>query len=436
MNLFVFIRLFLSLILLIPIYTHAEDINLDDLSLNSAEQLFKANNRELLAARRAVEASQADTITAGQKPNPSLNIGVSSFNLNRNQGNRNPNGSNGITDQTLNTSIQVSQLYERGNKRELRQASAEKALKASQYDYKDTTRQQELALKSAYYDLLLAQDSENIQRTNVELYEKTLKASELRLSAGDIASSDVARIRVDALRAKNDLRQAVASHQNAQTNLAYMIGKEKESDSIKATDPWPDIHNVPSSLSEPIDDSRLDSRADVLAAEARMQQADQNRKLAESLKSRDVVVGLGYQHFPGQEPGAGEHTIGASVSIPLFTNYEYQGEIARSEVDYTTALESREQARAAALGEIERARADLNASIEKVQRFDEQMLAEAQKAADAAEFAYQHGAMGVTDLLDSRRILRALQLDAVSVRADYAKSLAAWQAAIVSEENK
>jgi cobalt-zinc-cadmium efflux system outer membrane protein len=119
----------------------------------------------------------------------------------------------------------------------------------------------------------------------------------------------------------------------------------------------------------------------------------------------------------------------------LFTNYQYQGEIARAEVDYTTALEAREQARATAIGEITRARADLEASIEKVRRFDQQMLAEAKKAAEAAEFAYQHGAMGVTDLLDARRIQRALELDAASVRADYAKSLAAWQAATNPEEN-
>ncbi len=124
------------------------------------------------------------------------------------------------------------------------------------------------------------------------------------------------------------------------------------------------------------------------------------------------------------------------MSIPLFTNYQYQGEIARSEVEYSAALEAKEQAQAAAMGEVARAKADLDAAIEKVHRFDEQMLSEAQKAADAAEFAYQHGAMGVTDLLDSRRILRALQLEAVSVRADYAKSLAAWQAATNASDSQ
>jgi cobalt-zinc-cadmium efflux system outer membrane protein len=412
--------------------TSSSQPNLSGLSLIDTEQLFKQNNRELLAAQRAVEASQTNTLSAGQKPNPVLSFGVSSIDLNRNRGNVNANKSTGILNDTYNSSVQISQLFERGDKRNLRIASAETAVKAAKFDFKDTLRQQQLALKSAYYDLLLAQDSVLIQQTNVELYEKTLQAADVRLKAGDIAPSDVTRIRIDALRAKNDLRQAIANQQKSQANLAYFIGREQVANTIVLSDAWPAL---PESTLLALDEKSLTQRPDVLAAETRTQQAIQNRRLAEALKTRDINVGVGYQHFPGQEPGTGENTIGATVSIPLFTNYQYQGEIARAENDYTRALEAKEQTSAAALGEIERAKADLDAAVDKVRRFDTQMLAEAQKAADAAEFAYQHGATGVTDLLDARRILRALQLDAVSVRADYAKSLAAWQAANTHIEN-
>lgn len=418
-----------------PIFA-ADDIALDHLSLGDAEKLFVSNNRELLAAKRAVEGSQADTLSAAQKPNPTLSFNASNFNLNRKAGNTNPEGGGGgITNQTISSVVAISQLFERGDKREIRMAVAKNILKAAQYNFKDAIRQQNLMLKVAYYDLLLAQESEQVQLTNTALYDKTLEAAELRLKAGDIASSDVARIRVDALRAKNDLRQAQANHQKAQANLAYIIGKEQEANSIVATDTWPSLDSADASRQAAIDPDQLNDRADIKAAGALAQAADENRHLAEALKTRDVTIGLQYQRFPGQGPGVGENTVGAAISIPLFTNYQYQGEIARAEVDYTTAVEAREQARAIAIGEITRARADLEASIEKVRRFDQQMLAEARKAAEAAEFAYQHGAMGVTDLLDARRILRALELDAASVRADYAKSLAAWQAATNPEEN-
>lgn len=425
----------------VSVYTNmalAEEPQLDHLSYSAASTLFSNNSRELLLAKRMLESAQAGAVIAAQKPNPVLSIGVSNFNLNRNQGNTNPNGGNGLVDKTLNSSVQINQLLERGNKRELRMAAAEDAIKASNYDLKDTRRQQTLSLAYAYYDLLLAQESEQIQMSNVALYESTLKAAELRLKAGDIANSDVARIRVDALRVKNDLRQAIANHQKAQANIAYLLGKENEASTIVATDQWPTMDaalSAAANIGEANLANKISQRPDILAAEARTQQAEENRRFANSLKTRDLNLGVQYQHFPGQGPAVGDNTIGAFVSIPLFTNYQYQGEVARSEVEFAAALEAKEQARATAIGEISRSRADLNAAIDKVQRFEQQMLGEAQKASDAAEFAYQHGAIGVTDLLDSRRVLRALQLESAAAHADYAKAYSAWQAATDNEEN-
>ena len=430
------LRLLACVIGLISFFSNsvfAQDYNLGQLSLNSAENLFRINSHELLIAKHMIEGAQADAVTADQSPNPVLSLGLSNFNLNRNQGNTNSNGSNSLADQTLDFTVQINQQFERGGKRALRLASAESGIKASQYDFKDTLRQQKLALANAYYDLMLAQESEKVQATNVDLFEKTLQAAELRLKLGDIAFSDVARIRVDMLRGKNDLRQSTANHQKAQSNLAYLMGREKEAGNIVASDSWPSIivsqDNVDVANTDSLSlDNKLDQRADILAAEARIQQAEQNRRSANALKTRDVGIGLEYQRFPGQEPGVGNNTLGVLLTIPLFTSYQYQGEIARAEVNFNSALEAKEQARATAISDMSRAHADLSASLEKVRRFDEQMLTEAQKSANATEFAYLHGAIGVTDLLDSRRVLRALQLDAVSAHADYAKSLAAWQA--------
>lgn len=404
----------------------ADPIALNQLSLQQAEQLFAGGNRELLAAKRAVEDAEADTLIAGQRPNPVLSLGLSSVNVNRGQGNMNQNGSNGLWDKTYNSALQVSQLYERGNKRELRTAVAESAVKASGFDLKETYRQQALTMATAYYDLKLAQETLLIQQANVGAYDKTLQAAQLRLKAGDVASADVARIRVDALRASNDLRQAEATLQKAQAMLAYLLGKDQDAARLYVTDPWPSLLADPSSDTE---NSWLPQRSDVQAADARMEQAQRARKLAESLKTRDLTWSLAYQHFPGQEPGSAPDTVGAAVSIPLFTNYQYEGEAARAEVGYTSAMEAKEQVRAAAVAEMRRAKADLQAAVDKNRRFDQSILSEAQKASDAAEFAYQHGAMSVMDLLDARRILRTLQLEAVCVKADYAKSLSAWLAA-------
>ena len=407
---------------------------LNTLSLKQTIQLFELNNRELLSAKRNVEGALADTTIAGQNPNPVASVGISSLNLNLNQGNNNAQhgSSNSLSNKTVMSVLQLSQLFERGNKRDLRLVSANEAFKASQFDYKDTVRQQQLVLLTAYYDLLLAQEAEKIQGLNVDLYGKSLSSAEFRLKAGDVSASDVARIKVDTLRSQNDLRQALANKQKAQATLAYLIGKENNANEINVAETWPSIDAV--NHLNPLNLVNIDNRPDVLAADLRTKQADDLRKLANSLKTRDVTVSLAYQHFPGQEPGVGVNTIGATLSFPLFTNYQYQGEIGRAEVNYNLAQDLKEQTKAFATGELTKAKADLNSAIDRVQRFDEQTLGQAQKVADAAEFAYKNGAIDVTDLLDARRTLRATQLDAAISHADFAKSLAAWHAATQIEK--
>jgi len=426
-----FVKLMVLTTIFFNINSFADEIPLDHLSLQQSVSVFEASNKELLLAKRNIEGAEADKLTAAQAPNPEVSLGLSNLNLNFSQGNKNSQRSNSLFDKTLQSTVQISQLLERGNKRDLRTSVADDAYKASQFDFKDTFRQQELALENAYYDLVLAQESEKIQSSNVDLYEKSLNAASLRLKAGDIAASDVARIKVDFLRAQNDLRQSVANRQKAQATLAYIIGQEKNVQSIVATDTWPQIE---ASATTQSNESNTEDRADVLAAKARSQQAGELRNLAQSLKARDVTVALAYQHFPGQEPAVGVNTIGATVSFPLFTNYQYQGEIARAETNYYIAQDLKEQIQAQAIRDLSKAKADLNAALDKVNRFDGQMLDEGKKAADAAEFAYTHGAVDVTYLLDSRRTLHAIELDAAASHADFAKSLAAWHATIKNEK--
>jgi cobalt-zinc-cadmium efflux system outer membrane protein len=319
-------------------------------------------------------------------------------------------------------------LFERGNKRELRMAAADENIRASRGEYADIQRQQTVALYSAYYELTAAQEKQRISTETAALFQKTIDAVERRLQAGDIARSEVARIRVDALRAQNDARLALAERQKAQTLLGYMIGAEREAARITAVDGWPEINAIPQDFDL---DQALAGRADVQAAQARVAAADRNRELARASRTRDVTGSAQFQHFPGD---FSNNTFGLGVSIPLFTNYYFEGEIRRSEVELQSARDSLERVRALALGEIAKSRADLDAAAERVLRFRGTLNEEAQRAADGAEFAYSKGALGVLDLLDARRQLYATRLDASNTLADYAKSLAAWRAAIAAAE--
>lgn len=392
------------------------------LSLADAEALWAANSREVKVARVAVEGAEADAISAGQRPNPDFSVQVGSLS-------RNPGvGAGALRDKQMDTQIGLSQRIERGDKREHRMRGAQSRVDAIRQDLADALRGQRLALRQAYYDLKLAQEKSCILEESAALYRKSAEAARLRLRAGDIAAAEASRTQVEALRAENEARQAANDLARAQLNLAYLIGQVAEAGAIRAADDWPAVADRPAGSE--ID---IDRRPDVQAALKRLQAAEAARDLARALKTRDVTVGLSFDHNPTGSTYA-PNSYGIGVSVPLFVNYAYEGEIRRAEADLQTAREQFEQARALAQADAARARGDLEAAAQRSRRYEQDLLAEAERAARAAEFAYKNGALALMDLLDARRTYKATQIDAATARADYAKSMAAWRAARMAEE--
>lgn len=406
----------LCLIAVCPVLADAAP-ETNTLTLTEAQQLWREHNRELKLARGAVVAAEADVTSAGAVPNPQLSINTASIPAQN-------YGSGGWRNKRIDNVFRLEQLIERGNKRELRQQTAESLLEASRHDLGDTERSQGLVLAQAYFDLLLAQDRLRLSSESADLYRNTLKAMDLRLRAGDVAPIDVSRVRVDAQRADNDARQARADHEKAQVTLAYLLGREKQARSLVAKDEWPAlVADLPPAA------TMLAERADVRAAQARVVAAERAAELARAQKTRDVTVGVQFEHCLSTSCNAPANTYGVGVSVPLFVNYAFEGEIRRAEADLQTARDQYEQVLAQAEGDLDRARSDVAAAQERRQRLDQELLADAARVASASEFAYAKGAASLMDLLDARRTLRAVQLEAAAARADYAKALAAWQAA-------
>ena len=304
--------------------------------------------------------------------------------------------------------------------------SADFMLHASEADLLNIKRQSKTQLYQLYYQLLLAQEKLRIVEENVSLYQKTIEASELRLKAGDIAASELSRLDLDKLRADNDVFQARNNLKQAQIDLAIFIGEELNAPAIVAADAWPEVMNKVYQNA-----INIENRADIKAAQLRLKAAETNRELAAALKKRDVTIGAQVEH---NSLDLETNTIGLGISIPLMTGYGYEGEIARAESEYQAALLELDHARAFAISEVNKARGDLKTAEARVLHYDDNVLKEADKVLQSAEFAYKQGAQSVMDLLDARRTYKATQIEAQSARADYATALATWQ--LLSHESE
>lgn len=400
------------------------------LSAAQAQALALERNPDLAIAKSTVASARANVLAAGAAPNPVLGVSTSSIDLGGH------NGSGPLWRKRVDSIVSLSQLIERGGKRELRRENAEHQVRAADADLRDVQRQLRLMVAAAYADLHAAQDRLAASRDAAQLLEAMLGASQARRKAGDIAGADVERVRVDALRARNDVAAAEAELQRARRALALLLNEREQPDGLEAADSWPSLDDAALATSQSIA-AIVDRRPDVLAAAARVDAATTGTRLAESLRTRDVSVGVQYEHYPqpGSSGNSQGNSVGVSLQVPLFTRYYYEGEIGASLASLEAAKVNLARTRAGAEAEVSTALAALKGATERVRRNRDELLVAAEKAAAAAEYAYKNGAVGVIDMLDARRTLRATRLDALAALADFSKALASWRAATETTDN-
>ena len=384
------------------------------LRLDDAERIALRDNHDMALARMAIDAAHAAQEIAGAAPNPAVTLQTAGINP------RLGIGSGDLRSKTVDTSIRIDQLFERGNKQALRSQGAAFLSDATRLDAAETMRQLRLATRQAYYDLLAAREKLQLVDETAALYSATMAAARKRQHAGDLAASDVSRLEVDALRAVNDAVQANADLARARRQLALLIGHPEVADMIVPADGWPTPIHAPVANSE----SLVSRRADVRAAAMRVQSAERAWRLALASRTRDVSVGLQADHYPtsASNQQGGGNSFSISLQIPLFLRYDFNGEIRAADVALTMARETHEKTKDAARSEIARILDEWQIAADRLARYEAELLPAAMRSAASAEFAFSHGATGIMDVLDVRRTLRLTQLETLGARADFAKA--------------
>ncbi|MDE2439680.1 MAG: TolC family protein [Betaproteobacteria bacterium] len=378
--------------------------------LKDIDQLLGERNRPLLAARRATSAGEAGIEVAAGRPNPVVSLNSLGFNSRRLNNNNN-----------LDTILRIDQPIERGGKRDLRLAVANSLLQANRSDESETLRQQRLMAIQAYFDLKAAEEKSRFADESAHMARKVMAKAELRLKAGDLSPADAARIKTDTLKAESDAHQATVDLQRSRLVLAQLLAMESDSPRLAAADPWPELKPLPTNQPD------IEQRPDIVAARLRLEAAERAIGLAKSQQVRDVTVGAQLERAPDNPNNP---TLGFGISIPLFTGYDYRGEIRRAYVDRDSANDELVRLRATAAAEFDQARFEAERLSERARQLYEEALPSARKACDGVQFAFNQGAASVLDVIDARRSLYAIETDTANALADAAKSRAAWAAAL------
>ena len=371
------------------------------------------DNIDVSLSRRALAAARADVLAADHSPVPVLSAKAGSIDLQNGIG-----AGSLLREKRVDKSVGLDWTLERGNKRELRTRSAQRNVLAAQADLEESQVLQQLAAAAAFYDLLAAQDKvvqlEGIGQGAAEL----AVTAERRVRAGDLSRQEEMRTRIEAERVQADWRSAQAERLRAALALRQLTGLNGD---LVAAGGWPVV--VPQA---PAPAPPVESRADVRAAEQRVEASQAAIGAAVALRRNDMTVGASIDHFPGTST----RQLELRLQMPLggvLGGYGFEGEIARAQALLAQAQDQLEKTRRAGAAEAQRLQADLQSSAARALGYHADIVPRARQVADMAELAYRKGALSLADLIDARRTLRSVLLDDITARADYARVLAAWQ---------
>jgi cobalt-zinc-cadmium efflux system outer membrane protein len=388
-------------------------------SISLAQALQAAqNNLDVSLARRALTGAQGDIAAADRAPTPVLSTKASSINLQNGIG-----GGNLIRDKRIDKAIGLDWTYERGNKRELRTQAAQRLVSAAQEDIEETKVQQQIITATAYFDLLAAQERieqvSQIARSAAQLASTAAR----RVQAGDLAAQDAARTEIEAQRASTDLATAQFDRQRAALLLAQLTGFTGVG-MLQAQADWPARQSLEATPQETMYPS-VDTRPDVRAAAQRVEAARAALDVASAQKTRDITVGASFDHFPGTST----RQLEFRAQLPLngfLGSYNFQGEIVKAQAQLNQAEDALEKTRRNATADFQRLQQDQRGAASRALSYEATILPRARKVAEMAELAYSKGAMSLTELIDARRTLRSILIEALNARTDHAKAAQAW----------
>jgi cobalt-zinc-cadmium efflux system outer membrane protein len=372
------------------------------LTLREALALMRSRSPVLAAARKRTDATAANEITAGLRPNPvfaSANqdfkvFNPSEFDIRRKQE---------FTDSVLQT-------IERGHKRSLRVESARATTRVARDAYRDTERQLALAVKTSFTNLLLAKSNLQLAKDNLRDYQQTVHLNEIRLKAGEISRVEFDRIRLEQARFETDVLSAQLALDQARVQLESLLGLENfpPDFDIQGELVAPELALTTQELAQ----KALAARPDYLAARDTVDKAEADVRLADANGATDVAVGGEYKR------NGPDNTLGFTLAFQWRFFDRNQGEKLRTRREYDASRSAELAARLVVLADVTQASAAYRAALARAQLYSKDYLERARQVRDRVAFSYQHGASSLLEYLDALRSYREVEL---AWRASYAQ---------------
>ncbi len=362
--------------------------------MQQAVDLALAHNPVLLAAQQNLLSMKGQEVEAGLRQNPDFSLYGTDLS--------NP----ATSDTPYGYSLQLSRLFERGQKRRWRLDSARAQTAQTDGQYHDQIRQITLQVRQDFTTLLLAKATLKLAQDNLSSFRHELQINLDRYNAGDIGKLDYERLDLQLAQYESDETNAEMNLVQSSDQLQTLIGYQQPSRSFDISGdlvPPP----VPTTLTD-LEQKALATRPDYRAAQAAVRVADANVKLAYANGTTDPTLEGEYDHSGNLS------SYGFYVTIPIRIFDRNQGNKDTSKYLAQSSRFSVVATQNQVYSDVNQAWIGYTTSKVLSDRYNGHYLAEAKDVLSIAQFAYEHGGIALLDYLSALQDDRTTSLNALN----------------------
>jgi outer membrane protein, heavy metal efflux system len=410
------------------------------LTLAEAESLLLQRNLAVAVNRQQLEATEAEKLIAGYKPNPIVQLGAEQYPVYSPVVGSVPRfvTTNSDAGAQPTYTFLFSKLVERGGKRNFRIKQAEAEVGAAKAQILDTYRQQLLQLRQTYGGAILARMNLDLARQALREYEQTEQLTETRVQAGDAPQVERYRARAGKLPYQQAVLQAESTYRQACLDILNLLNSQKEQvivqplppgskeeptgAALDITEQFPD--HAPLLMLDELKRIALRERPDIEIARRAQEAGQFGTRLAEAQRKRDISIGTEYQRV------GSDSSVGLTASFPLFIYNNQRAAIAQARALERAGDLQLRQVEMQTITDVEKAWEQYQAAQQAAKVFSTGNVEQTQKLRDVAFFSYKQGATSLFELLDAQRTLLQARTGYNQARYDLQNSLWMLEAAI------
>jgi outer membrane protein, heavy metal efflux system len=386
------------------------------LTLDEIERMALTGNPEIRVAARRLAVVQAHIPAAGALDDPSVTYRGWQVPL------RQPwNYSAG------QNMFMLSQTLPGFGKRSLRTSVAEGDVAQAKAALEATRLEVRIRVQKAFYDLLRAEDGLRIHDEHVNIARQAVEAARIKYTVGKVPQQDMLKAQISVTRLAEHLIHFEQDMDIAQARLNTLLGR----------DPRRPIHvrgdygiSVALPRLEALEREALQSRPDLIQAQAAAQKSRNEQALSKKAFSPDFTISAGYMLMPRGSEFRNNYMVEGSVNLPWLNRRKHDAEIAEATAMVTERDAEVEAMRNAAVGQIQEALVQAKAAQELANIYKNSLRPQAEATLHSTVIAYENDRTEFLDLLDSQMTVIDLDLAYFQALADFEARVADLERAV------